>query len=600
MFNAESAPVRGVALGGRSVYREVRSDGTAVFVNREPLGDYPASMIAVLEEQARRIPDRLFLAQREGDAWRTTTYAEVLVSIRAVGQALLDRGVSAQRPVIILSENSIEHAIIGMACEYIGAPYVPASAAYSLLATDFARLHDIVRIIEPGLFFAEDDARFGRALDAVVPSGADVVLTRVQSTRSASSFAELLATTPGSALDVARSAVGPDTIAKILFTSGSTGMPKGVITTQRMLCANQQMGRQAYAFVQETPPIIVDWLPWSHTFGGNHNFNMVLYNGGSLYINDGKPTRDGIGTTVRNLCEIGPTIHFDVPKGYEMLIEALGADAEGARRFFARIQMLSYAGAALSPTVWDALRELAVATTGERIFTSTATGSTETSPLVQTATWQAEESGNVGVPVAGVEMKLVPVGDKLEVRYRGPNITPGYWQQPDLTAKAFDDEGFYLIGDALRYVDVNDPSAGFFFDGRIAEDFKLNTGTWVSSGPLRLHVLAHFGSLLLDVVISGENRNEIGVLAIPNRAPCDALGEHLRAELARRLSELAATSTGSSNRVSRLLLLDDPPSLATGEATDKGSINARAVLRNRAHLVMELHAASPEAPVIVV
>ena len=588
MPNVDSAPERRVALGGHAVDRLERNDGTAIIVNREPLDEYPSSIPAVLDEQARLVPDRVFLAQRDGDAWRSITYAETLLAVRAVAQGLLDRGISAPRPVVILSENSIEHALLGLACQYIGTPYAPVSPAYSLLATDFARLRGIVRIVDPGLIFAEDGARFGRALDEIDPAGRHIILVRLQSGRDATLFSELLAATPTAAVDAARSTVGPDTMGKILFTSGSTGTPKGVINTQRMMCANQQMVRQAYAFVRETPPVIVDWLPWSHTFGGNHNFNMVLCNGGSLYINGGKPTRDGIGVTVRNVCEIEPTIHFDVPKGFEMLVEALRADSGRARSFFARIQMMSYAGAALSQPVWNALRELAVETTGERIFTSTATGSTETAPLVQTATWQAEETGNVGVPVAGVEMKLVPRGDKLEVRYRGPNITPGYWREPELTAGAFDDERFYMIGDALRYVDGDDPSAGFFFDGRIAEDFKLTTGTWVSCGPLRQRVLAHFAPLLLDAVISGENRNEIGVLAVPDRARCDALREDLRPELTRRLSELASTSSGSSNRVSRLLLLDEPPSLSTGEATDKGTLNARAVLRNRAALVAQL------------
>ena len=423
-------------------------------------------------------------------------------------------------------------------------------------------------------------------------------------------FTELLSTPPDASVDRAHDAIGPDSIAKILFTSGSTGMPKGVINTQRMLCANQQQLRTHFAFFQDEPPVILDWSPWNHTAGGNHNFNMVLYNGGTFYIDDGRPVPGAIEATVRNLREVSPTWYFNVPKGYAALIPYLQSDVVLRRSFFRDLRILYYAAASMAQHVWDALDEIASATYGERILMLTGLGATETAPFALSAGKGMSAAGLVGLPTAGVELKLVPLEGKLEARIRGPNVTPGYWRQPDLTAAAFDEEGYYKFGDALRFADPEDAAKGLIFDGRVAEDFKLATGTWVNVGPLRAAFIDHFAPLVQDVVIAGIDRDEIAALVFPDRAACQALCPDLpaaasmaellahpplREAFAARLDSLARISTGSSNRVAAMLLLDEPPSLDRGEMTDKGSINQRAVLAHRAALVEELYAA-PRSP----
>jgi len=589
--NAPPVRRRELVLGGRDVERSVRADGSTLIRNREPLGAYARCIPEFLVRYAAEAPDRTFVAERDGDgAWVRVSYREALARVRAIAQALIGRGLSDQRPIVILSDNGIDHALLGLAAQYAGILYAPVSPAYSLLATDFAKLRAIVDLMRPGMIYAADGERYARAIDAVLDDGVELV----------TSLSALLATPPTSAVDARYAAVGPDTVAKILFTSGSTGAAKGVINTQRMMCSNVQMDLQAHPFLATMPPVIVDWLPWNHTFGGNHNFHEVIGNGGTLYINRGKPVAGLFDETVRNLDDVQPNLHYDVPKGYELLVDALRADRRFARRFFERVHMLMYAGAALSQHVWDALIELSIEAAGERILTTSSIGSTETAPMATAAPWWGDVSGNIGIPVPGVEMKLVPNGEKLEVRFRGPNITPGYWRAPDLTAAAFDDEGFYRIGDALRYADAGDP-AGFFFDGRIAEDFKLATGTWVSYGPLRARAIAHFAPLFVDVVLTGENRDEVGLIAFPDTAKLRALGDEaaVRHVLRTKLEALAAGATGSASRIERLVLATEPPSLAAGEATDKGSLNARAVLRRRADVVEALHAASPPAAVIV-
>ena len=415
-------------------------------------------------------------------------------------------------------------------------------------------------------------------------------------------------------MEAAYNEVGPDTIAKILFTSGSTGLPKGVINTQRMLCANQAMVRAGMMFVADEPPVLVDWLPWNHTFGSNHNFNFVLDNGGSLYLDEGKPMPGAIEATVRNLRDIAPTIYFNVPKGFEMLLPYLEADQALRENFFSRLKVLFYAGASLSQYVRDALEQLAIKTTGERIIFLSSLGSTETAPLAIACHWESPRVGNIGLPAPGVELKLVPREGKLEARLKGANITPGYWRAPALTAEAFDEEGFYKIGDALKFEDPADPAKGLLFDGRLAEDFKLATGTWVSVGPLRAAFIAHCAPLVRDVVLAGADRDEVGALVFPDLDACRKLAPDLAhdvsaaalladprviAEFKRRLDGLAEPSRGTSARIRRAILLAEPPSLDVGEATDKGSINQRTVLAHRAALVEELYAAARAANVIV-
>jgi feruloyl-CoA synthase len=413
-------------------------------------------------------------------------------------------------------------------------------------------------------------------------------------------FAELESRPATAAVDAAHAAVGPDTVAKVLFTSGSTGRPKGVITTQRMLCANQEMLRTVLQFLAEAPPVLCDWLPWNHVFGGSHNFGIALYNGGTLYVDEGKPMPGAFDATVRNLRDVESTAYFNVPRGYEMLVPELRADPVLRERFFRRVEILFYAAAGLGQRFWDELQELAVETCGERVRMVTGLGATESAPFALCVASDDARAGMVGLPVPGVDLKLVSVGDKLEARLRGPSITPGFWRDPVRTRAAFDEEGFYRLGDALVWVDPDDPSKGFAFDGRLDEDFKLSTGTWVSVGPLRARLLAALAPYAQDVVIAGHDRDEVTTLIFPNRATCDALRpDDLRAILAGRLGDVCAEATGSSTRVPRALMLDEPPSIDAAEVTDKGSINQRAVLRHRAALVEELYALPTPARVIV-
>ncbi len=606
-----SGAVRKVRLGSPEVTFETLPDGTVMVRPRGTLPPYPARITERLEHWARVAPERVFLARRDaaGD-WRRVTYGETMADVLRLGQALLDRGLSAERPLAILSGNGIEHALLGLAAMHVGVPYAPISPAYSIVSKDYLKLRQIVEVLRPGLVFADSAAQFAAAIAATLPPEVEAVCVGAGGTdRAFTPFAALLATPATAAVDAAAAAVGPETIAKILFTSGSTGVPKGVINTQRMLCSNQEMLRTSLAFMAEEPPVLVDWLPWNHTFGGNHNVGLVLYNGGTLYIDDGKPMPGGIEATVRNLREIAPTIYFNVPKGFEELVHYLRREPALRQQFFSRVKLMFYAGAGLAQHVWDALEELAMATVGERIAMLTGLGTTETAPFALVCRPDFSGAGMVGLPVTGNEMKLAPVGDKMEVRLRGPNITPGYWRAEAATRQAFDADGFYRLGDALKFIDPARPEIGFLFDGRISEDFKLATGTWVSVGPLRAALIAGLAPYVRDVVIAGIDRDYVAVLFIPDlhacRAHCPdgdvaALLAHpaLHAALRSRLQALAAQSTGSSNRVRRALLLHEAPSIDAGEITDKGSINQRAMLDRRAALVTALYAEPPSADII--
>jgi feruloyl-CoA synthase len=607
-------PLRDVRLGPLHVSSERRADGSIYLSHVHPLGPYPAKLTERLEHWAAVAPERTFLAERDGPrAWRRMTYGEALETVRSLGAALLARGLSAERPLMILSGNDIEHGLLALAALYVGIAYVPVSPAYSTVSADFGKLRHIVNLVTPGLVFAADGAPFARAIETVMPGGLELVVSRNPPPgRRTTLFADLLKTPADPAVAAAHAAVGPDTVAKILFTSGSTGLPKGVINTQRMLCANMEQVRTQFAFFADHPPVILDWCPWHHTAGGNHNFNLVLYNGGSFYLDDGKPAPGAIEATVRNLREVSPTWYFNVPRGYDALIPFLRADQALRENFFRDLRLLYYAGAGMAQHTWDALEEIAGSTYGERILMLTGLGATETAPFALCAGEGMSGAGLVGLPVPGVDLKLAPVDGKLEARVRGPNITPGYWRQPELTAKAFDDEGYYRFGDALKFVDPDDVAKGLLFDGRVAEDFKLATGTWVNVGLLRLAIIDQFAPLVQDVVLTGHDRDEIGALIFPNAAACRALcraaGDApladvlahpaVRTELLGRLRGLAATSTGSSNRIVRVLPLAEPPSIDLGEVTDKGSINQRAVLSSRPAAVVELYADPPSRRVI--
>jgi feruloyl-CoA synthase len=468
-------------------------------------------------------------------------------------------------------------------------------------------------LLTPGLVFADDADKFADALAANVPDETEIAASRgAVRGRKVTMLGELLATSEHPGLDAAHDAIGPDTIAKFLLTSGSTGNPKAVINTQRMLCANQVMLGETLAFLKDEPPVIVDWLPWNHTFGGNHNIGLTLFNGGSMYLDAGKPMPGGIEETVRNLREVSPTVYFNVPKGYESLLPYLRDDKALRAKFFRRLHAMFFSGAALSPYVWNSLDALAVEETGFRVPILTGLGATETAPFFMSVNPVTSRSGHVGLPVSGNDAKLVPNNGKLEVRAKGPNVTPGYWRQPVLTAAAFDEEGFYKFGDALKPVDADDLHAGFDFDGRIAEDFKLASGTWVSVGPLRARFIASCAPLVRDVVIAGINRDEISALVILDLDGCRLINPTLphddltttaadpmvRSAFRERFARFLATSTGSSTRITRAILLDTPLSIDRGEVTDKGSINQRAVLDHRSRAIDELYSPAPADHVI--
>jgi feruloyl-CoA synthase len=602
----EHAPYRPVSLGDLTPEVERRADGTILVRAVRPLGAYPARSTERLAHWARVEPERALLATRVDGRFVPLTYAAALQAARSLGQALLDRRLSADRPLAILSGNSREHLLLALAAQHVGVPFAPVSPAYSLVSSDFTTLRHVFARLSPGMVYVSDPALFARALRVLDPA-VEVVCGSPGSLgdRWTTPFASLLATPPTEAVDRAHADVGPETVAKILFTSGSTGVPKGVINTHRMLNSNQQMILETLPLLGEEPPILVDWLPWHHTFGGNHNIGITLYNGGTLYLDEGRPMPGAFDESVRNLREIAPTTYFNVPKGYEELVKALGRDPALAQRFFSRLRILFYAAAALPQHIADELQRIAVDTCGEGILLVTGLGATETAPMAICRPWKSSLASAIGLPVPGLELKLVPAGERLEVRVRGPNVTPGYWRDPELTREAFDDEGFYGMGDSVRLADPNDIAQGFLFDGRLKEDFKLSTGTWVHVGPLRAKVVAHFAPCVRDAVITGEGRDEVGILAVldidacralagdlPADAPLAAIAAHpaVRAGLTARLDSFAKEATGSATRVVRAILLDEALSLDAGELTDKGSVNQRAVLQRRAGLVQDLYA----------
>ena len=597
---------------------DVRSLPGGGFLLRSPvpLGAYEKSLGALLRRRAKESPDRDFLAERDaGGSWRVLTYGEAGRLAEAIAQALIDREMGPRRPLMILSGNSVSHALLMLGGFLAGVPVVPVSVAYSLLSQDFAKLRSIYREVRPALVFAEDGGLFGRALQALDPDGAEIV-TRVGAAEGipATPWSRLIATSPTEAVEKAFASVGPASVAKILFTSGSTGLPKGVINTHGMLCANQQMLDQVWPFAAKTPPVLVDWLPWNHTFGGNHNFNLVLRQGGTLYIDGGKPAPGLVEQTVRNLAEISPTVYFNVPAGYGMLLPFLETDEALRESFFRRLQLIFYAGAALSQDLWARLEAVSLRATGRKVPMTSSWGSTETSPLATAAHFPIEKAGVIGLPCPGVELKMVPCGGRYELRVKGEHVTPGYLDRPELTREAFDDEGYYRIGDAGEFADPSDPSRGIVFAGRVTEDFKLSTGTWVHVGMLRTAVLAAAAPVFQDLVVAGHDRDEVGILAWPSlagiRAICgDAEGSRSIGELVgrpemadhlrRTLSDYNARQQGSSTRVGRILLLTDPPSIDANEITDKGYINQRAALERRRDLVERLYADPPGPEIFV-
>src|SRR5688572_1618009 len=499
---------------------ERRADGAILLRSPQKLGAYARCVTQWLSEWSDRAPDKVFLAERTAaGAWRKLGYRETYGAVRRIGQALIDRGLGPDRPVALLSDNSIDHALLTLGAMHVGIPAAPISPAYSLLSKDFAKLKAIFELLQPGLVWAADAEKFASALDAVNARTVKV--------------AELLEVNPGSTMEREFSRITSQTIAKILFTSGSTGLPKGVINTHGMLCANQQMLAQAWPFVEDRPPVVVDWLPWNHTFGGNHNFNLVLRNGGTLYIDAGKPAPGLVEATVRNLKEVAPTLYFNVPRGYDLLLPFLENDAELRENFFRELDVIFYAAAALPQNLWDRLKKLS-----PDVAILSAWGATETSPLATSVHFRMQRPGVIGLPVAGCDLKLVPSADKLEVRVRGPNVTPGYYRNPELTQAAFDEDGFYRIGDAVRFASSSDPSRGIVFDGRVAEDFKLSTGTWVHVGAVRVRLIAAGDPLIQDAVITGHDRNEVGALLLLSAAAKELSNEQIHSRLSGTLKAL--------------------------------------------------------------
>jgi feruloyl-CoA synthase len=575
----------------------VSADGSVRIANSSPIGDVPGRLTERLEYWVATAPNRVFLARRTEAGWREVTYADALDAARRIGQALLDRGLRKTRPVLILSGNSIEHALLSLACLHVGVPFVPLATAYSLLSSDHVRLREIIALVQPALVFADDGSRYAAAIRDCIAADTEVVLVQGEAGRAATPFHELVATAPGSDVEIAAAAVRPDTVAKVLFTSGSTGFPKGVITTQRMICSTQQTLRAWYPVLADEPPVLVDWMPWNHVFGGTVNFGLALYNGGTFYIDDGKPLPGLIETTIRNLREVAPVIYSSVPKAFEELVPWLRQDAELRNRFFSRVRVFQYSGASIPQDVCDAFDEFALEAVGHRIPWVGAFGSTEAGPMLADQHVRGSSAGRVGLPVPGVTLKLVPVDGKLEARVKSPYVTPGYWKRGDLTAAAFDEAGFFCTGDALNWLDEHDPNQGLRYDGRLAEDFKLTTGIWVRVGLLRDHLLKHLAPEVQDVVIVGENRDYIGVLAVPS-TPEIVQNEAARDRVRGKLTALAKQTAGSSQRVLRLLFLTRPLSVDAGELTEKGSISQRGVVRRQADLIEKLYADKPANDII--
>ena len=609
------APHRPIAFGSPGVRCETSVDGTTRLQSLVALAAYDYNAARMFNAAAERNPDGIFLAERVGNDWRKINYREAREKVDAITQSLIERDLSVERPVMILSGNSIDHALLMLAGFAAGIPVAPVSTAYSLQSQDYEKLRSISLLLTPGLVYVADTAPFQKALAALDLKGVEIVASHNGgAVRNVTRFSEFERARSGAAIEEAIAAITPDTIAKFLLTSGSTGLPKAVINTHRMLTVNQQQLLQVWPFVTEQPLTLLDWLPWNHTFGGNHDINLVIRHAGTLYIDAGRPLPALIGETVRNLADVKPTIYLNVPAGYAALLPFLENDDLLARNFFSELRLIFYAGASLPQDLWNRLDALSVRTIGQRVPMASSWGTTETAPLALAAQSLADRAGVIGTPAPGVEMKLVPTGNKLEIRVRGPNVTPGYWRRPHLTAAAFDEDGFYRPGDAVRFDDPNDPSKGFVFDGRLAEDFKLMTGTWVTVGLLRVAALAAVSPVLQDAIVAGHDREFVGLLAWPNSAGCKSfigadapekladLVAHrdVRRHIERALTQFNARQTGRSHRVGRVLLLHEPPSIDANEITDKGYINQRLALERRAASVERLFAVKPDPEVIII
>ncbi len=609
------SPYRDPRYVERKLEVERRADGSILLRNPHPLRAIPSNPIEPIRKWAAEAPDRIWLGKRKpvkegfGD-WDLLTYAESSAKVNAIAQALLDRGLDESKPVMILSGNSIEHALMTYGAILAGVPAAPVSPSYSTMSSDFEKLRYVFDLVEPKLIFMQEGAPFERALKALDLDGVELVTVDGS---FGTPFASLTQTTPGNDVEESYARLNFDMVAKYLFTSGSTGMPKAVITTQRMMCVNSVMPRSVTVEEEdEEPSVLLNWLPWNHCFGGNAILNNLLVGGGTLYIDGGRPVPGGFAETVQNLREIAPTAYSNVPAAYTMLADELEADEALAKNFFSRLRTLAYGGAALSQDLYDRIQKVAVRAVGERIVFSSGYGATETAPTICNVHWPTERMGLLGLPLPGVELKLAPVGQKMEVRVRGDCITPGYHKNPEKTSEAYDEEGFYRLGDGARFLDDERPEEGLVFDGRVAEDFKLSTGTWVSAGKLRVDVVAGSNGVLSDALVTGLDRSWIGILGFPNIPACrniagdpslavEDLVRHpaVLERLAEGLRAHNKDNPGSSTRVVRALLMTEPPSVDAGELTDKGYINQSVALGRRAALVEKLYADPPGNDVVV-
>ena len=573
--------------------RTVRQDlGGGAFVLRhpEPLQPHARCVGEWLEHWARTTPDALFLAERDASGgWRRLGYADTRAQVGRIAQAMLDLKLPADQPVVVLSDNSVDHALLALATMHLGRAVCSVSSAYCRLTKDYGKVKGILDALDPSLVFASDPAVYGAAVRAWGGRASVVFGKNAHTVPGALPFAQLLEPGESAAVGRAFAAIQADTHAKYLLTSGSTGTPKVVINTHRMLTANQQQMTQVWPWLQRHRLVLLEWLPWSHTFGANHNFNMALAHGGSIHIDEGRPAPGLIEKTVKNLREVKPNFYFNVPRGFDMLLPYLENDEATARDVFERLEGVFYAGAALPQSIWERLEGVARRVRPRPLWFTSSWGATETSPAVTSVHWAIECAGCIGAPLPGIELKFVPNAGKLEMRVRGPTVFPGYRNAPELTAKAFDDDGYYLIGDAGMLIDDARPEAGVAFDGRVAEDFKLMSGTWVSVGTLRLRAISALNPLAADVVVTGHDREEIGLLVFASPAAA-AMGDAERTQRLRDgLVAMAEAGGGSSQTPTRAMLLAEPPSADAGEITDKGYINQRAVLTRRASEVLALY-----------
>ena len=614
-MNAEFHPVN---INDFGVSIENAADGVQYVTSTEPLAEYPVKLTDKLVHWATETPDTVLINQRgESGEWESLTFAQTLERVRSIASWMLTQNLSNDRPVVILSGNSTEHLLVALASMYIGVPFSPISTAYSLISSDYGKLRHVFDTLTPGLIFTDNLGPYRDAIDAVNTGKAPVLTCSADHATdglnyAVSNLSDALNTAASTEADAVHAGLTGDAIAKFLWTSGSTGMPKAVINTQQMICANQEMVRSVYAFLKDEKPVILDWLPWNHTFGGNQNIGMAVYNGGTFYIDEGKPVPKMIHHTMENLKEISPTIYFNVPKGYELMAKELKANPEIAKSLFKNLKMFFFAGAGLAQHVWDQLDELSVEHTGKKVPMVTGLGATETAPSVLFASVEESASGVIGSPAPGIKLKLLPNGDKTEIRVKAVTITPGYWRNEEQTKKAFDEEGYYCLGDAVKWIDPEAPNRGMLFDGRVSEDFKLDTGTWVSVGTLRANLIHHFAPYVQDAVICGRDRGYIAAMIFPDWAHLQALvpggkdmdnetlvaEPHVKEVMAERLEQMAASSTGSSTRVKRICILTELPSIDGNEITDKGSINQRAVMSRREGIMNSLYEESPADHVI--